>query len=133
MSTPIFSPWRSSSRSSSGTAGSPSAGPGMFTPLRDRAVGEVEDRTGFNGLGEAGPANPEVVCIPLPLLAAAADQQPLADPELDDPAGKGADPELRSGQVLEEGNRSAGRRGGLPDQLGRPLVGLKGAVGVVEA
>ena len=35
MSTPIDSPWRSSSRSSSGTDGSDSTGPGMFSPWRE--------------------------------------------------------------------------------------------------
>ena len=74
MSTPIDSPWRNSSRSSSGTDGSVCAGPGMFKSLprchraadldlgvdlalldahrahaqAHRAVGQIEDLPGVN-------------------------------------------------------------------------------------
>ena len=159
-STPIDSPKRRPSRSSSGRVGRSVSSPGTFRPWREATVPPTSTaasispssgRTavarrridpsarymtspGSTRLGQPGPRDRHAVCVArLVAVGAARQGQLLARPELREVALERADPQLGPGEVLEHRHLAAlGLRGGA-DPLGRLRVLLVRPVGEVQA
>ena len=158
-STPIRSPVRTWSRSSSGTEGSAAVSPGMLRPWReatlpptstsasispsagrvalhaqaDGAVGEVHDLARVDGVGQPGPRDVHPARVAVRGVLAAHERHVVAGLELGDPVRERADAQLRARQVLQHGHLAAGAAGGLAHERRGLRVLLRRAVGEVQA
>ena len=160
MSTPIRSPVRTCSRSSSGTDGSAAVSPGMFRPWReatappisttasisplvgahvrhaqaDGAVGEVHDLVAVDGRGQAGVGDVQ------PRRVALAARRGRRRTSSSSPGLNSTTPSrslpMRSfgpGQVLQDRDLAAGATGGFADEARGLRVLVGAAVGEVQA
>ena len=158
MSTPIRSPVRTCSRSSSGTAGSAAVSPGMFRPWReddraadldhrvdlallgadrvdpqaDGAVGEVHDLVALDRRGQAGVGDEQPRGVTLTAVGSAHERGRVAGLELHDAVAELADPELRAREVLQDRDLAAGATGGVADPARGFRVLVRAAVGEVQ-
>ena len=159
MSTPMRRPASRWAKSSSGTDGSSSAGPGMFRPWREAtvpptstsastsqlrhpdrgrpqahgAVGEVQHFARVDRARQALPADRHPARVAGAVVATALEDDLVADLELDGALDQRADPQLGPGQVLQQRDRAAGAAGGVADELRGLGMLLVRAVAEVQA